>query len=111
MSTSDGHPGDGNVVPLSNPFPPPQPEPVSARPGPVHGLAIAGMSLFAVVGIVSMLLFVTVTWPGNIGRYIVVAFVTAGFGFIICAIVAVFAAARDTYPQRSMHDTEGRSDD
>jgi hypothetical protein len=111
MSSSDGRSGDGNVVPLSNPLPSPQPEPVPVRPGTVHGLAIAGMSLFAVLGIVSMLLFVTVTWPGNIGRYIVVAFVTAVFGFIICAIVAVFAAARDTYPQRSRHRAHGRSDD
>lgn len=65
----------------------------------MHGLAITGMALCALLGIGSMLAFVTVRWTGSAGRYIVALFVLAAVGFLACASAAVFTAARDTYAQ------------
>lgn len=82
------------VVPLGV-EPPPQPPP---RRGPagLHGLATAGMALFALCGTFSMLAFVTVNW-GPAGRLLVVAFVLSVVGFVCCASLAVFSAARRTH--------------
>jgi hypothetical protein len=62
-------------------------------------MAIAGMAICALIGIGAMLLFVTVGWPGNIGRYPITVFIVSVIGFLACASIAVLAAARDTYPQ------------
>ncbi len=83
-----------NVVPLGQPIEPP-PEP--RRPGRLHGLAIAGMAVCALVGVISMLAFITVTWPNGTGRYVVGVFIGSGVGFMTCASLAVFSAARETY--------------
>lgn len=89
---------EGNVVPLGT-------EPVAAetpttprpRIGRLHGLAIMGMALSALLGIFSTLAFVTVTWPSELGRYVVAVIAFSVVGFISSALIAVFSAARDTY--------------
>lgn len=43
------------------------------------------------------LAFVTVTWPEDTGTYVKVGLAASVVGFLICAVTAVFAAARDTY--------------
>ncbi|MGH2787315.1 MAG: hypothetical protein ACRDJV_05315 [Actinomycetota bacterium] len=75
------------------------------RPGLVHGLAIAGMALFSLVGIGAAIAFVTVGWPGNTGRYVTAVIFVSVVGFLLSATTAVFAAARDTYA----HPTKRRS--
>ena len=82
--------------------PPVQPPP--SPPSRVHGFAIAGMAFSALLGIVSMLAFITVNWPGQTARYIVGAFVLAGIGFLACASAAVLTAARDTYAVNKSED-------
>ena len=77
----------------------PAPEPPPTPPTRMHGLAIGGMALCALLGIVSMLALITVNWPGQTGRFIVGTFVLAGVGFLACASAAVLTAARDTYPR------------
>lgn len=67
--------------------------------GRLHGVATAGMAICALLGILSMLGFVTVRWPGNSSRYVVGLLVTAIVGFLVCCSIAVFSAARDTYPR------------
>jgi hypothetical protein len=67
--------------------------------GRMHSIATAGMALSAAVGILAMLAFVTVGWPGRSGRYVVVAAVVAALVFVTSASIAVFAAARHTYAQ------------
>lgn len=101
MSAARDDRDDGRVVPLRPEVgvdPPPPPPP--GRPGRLHGLAIAGMAVSALIGIAAMLLFVTVGWPGDTRRYPMTVFVLAVVAFMTCASIAVFAAARDTYPRR-----------
>jgi hypothetical protein len=72
----------------------------------LHGLAITGMALSALVGIASMLAFVTVRWDGTTGRVLVAVFVIAAVGFLACASAAVFTAARDTYASTPRDDSK-----
>ena len=92
-------PGAPNVVPLGaevveghGSVPPPSPP--SSR---LHGSAIAGMALFALLGIGSMLAFVTIRWTGPAGRFVVAVVIFSAIGFLVCASAAVFTAARDMY--------------
>lgn len=102
---SDGNEEPDNVVPLGV-DPPPEPPPAPARrPGRLHGLAILGMALFALVGIAAMLAFITISWPDDSGRYVVAVFMAAVVGFVTSASIAVFSAARDTYPRHPREPT------
>ncbi|MEA2447678.1 MAG: hypothetical protein QOK47_1315 [Actinomycetota bacterium] len=95
---------DDAVVSLHNEVTEPHVEPVTP-PGRVHGLAIAGMAVCALIGIVAMFGFITINWPGTSSRYIVIAFIGAGVGFLACASTAMLTAARDTYArERSIPD-------
>lgn len=85
-----------NVVPLGQPVEP-VPAEVPRRLGRLHALAIAGMAVFAIVGVFSMLAFITVTWPNETGRYVIAVFIGSGVGFMTCASLAVISAARATY--------------
>jgi hypothetical protein len=79
------------------------PDPVVEEPVPQGGLhrtAIAGLAICALVGIASMLAFITVSWPGNAGRYVMGVFIASGVGFMTCASLAVFSAAKETYTVR-----------
>ena len=71
------------------------------RPGRLHGLAITGMALSALLGITTMVAFVTIGWPGESGRVVIGVFIAAVVVFMSCASIAVFSAARDTYPRNS----------
>lgn len=75
----------------------PPPEPPPSPPSRLHGLAIGGMAGCALLGILSMLAFITVNWTESASRYVVGAFVISGIGFLACASAAVLTAARDTY--------------
>ena len=93
MSTSGDDP---NVVPLGKEPIPEPPAPVT-KPSRLHGLSIASMATCALIGILATFLFVTVSWPGETGRYVGAVIFLAAVGFIASAATAVFTAARDTY--------------
>jgi putative Ca2+/H+ antiporter (TMEM165/GDT1 family) len=59
------------------------------------------MALSALLGITTMIAFVTIGWPGDSGRVVIGIFIGAVVGFMTCASIAVFSAARDTYPRRT----------
>ena len=86
-----------NVVRLPGDGPPPETPPPPSAPGRLHGLAIAGMGISALVGVTAVLAFITVSWPQEASRYVVAVFLGAGVVFLACASTAVFSAARDTY--------------
>ena len=86
-----------NVVPLGNDPGPPDPVQPPSPPGRIHGAAIAGMGISAIVGVASMLLYITVTWPENVGRVVIGICLFSGLAFLTFASTAVFSAARDTY--------------
>jgi hypothetical protein len=90
------HDGGENVVPLGVEPPAVPPAPVT-RPGRLHGLSIAGIAFFALVGSVALFLFVTVSWPRGMSSWILGIFFLSAVGFMVSASVAVFSAARDTY--------------
>jgi hypothetical protein len=73
----------------------------------MHGAATIAMAAFAVVGFIAMFAFITVGWPGTSGRYVIAVVFFAGVGFLASAAIAVFAAARDTYPSRSTRRDRG----
>ena len=89
---------DEKIVPLG--VEPPAALPPSP-PGRLHGIAITGMALFALLGIVALFLLATVQWSDPARRYVFVTIVVSGAGFIAFAAAAVLTAARDTYPHRS----------
>jgi hypothetical protein len=98
-----------NVVPLGNEPIPEAPAPVT-RPSRLHGLSIASMAVCALIGISATFLFVTVTWPGETGRYVGAVIFLATVGFIASAATAVFTAARDTYAIGRRKPTEQEGD-
>ena len=91
--------GVDKVVPLPSDYVPQ--EPAVSRPGMMHGAATIAMVVFAIVGFFAMFAFVTVGWPGRSGRYVIAVVFLSGVGFLASAAIAIFAAARDTYPARS----------
>jgi hypothetical protein len=88
----------------------PAPAPPPGPPGKLHGAAITGIAISALVGIASILAFVTVGWPGDSGRYVLAVFALSGATFMISAVAAVFAAARDTYPRGGVGAEDRDSD-
>jgi hypothetical protein len=86
------------VVPLG--VEPPAEAPPRRHSG-LHGLAITGMSLSALVGIFVLFASIGIGLPDG-GRRVAIAIVVgAAIVFLACASTAVFTAARDTYPSRS----------
>ena len=85
-----------NVVPLPGDRPVIEPPPPSP-PGRIHGLAIAGMGISAIVGVAAMLAFITVTWPDSLSRVVIGVCLISGLAFLAFASTAVLSAARDTY--------------
>ena len=102
---SDGREDPDNVVPLGVDAPPESPPEPASRPGRLHGLAILAMAVFALLGIAAMLAFITISWPDDSSRYVVAVFMTAVVGFVTSASIAVFSAARDTYPRHPRKPT------
>jgi hypothetical protein len=99
---------DTNVVPLGAELveghgTSPPPSPPATR---LHAFSIAGMALFALLGIGSMLAFVTIRWTGAAGRAVIGVVIFSAVAFLVCASAAVFTAARDTYARRP-HETAG----
>ena len=80
-----------------------EPSPPPSRHGRLHGLATSAMALFALAGIAALYAFVTLGWEGESRRWLIVGLTLTGFGFLVSAVVAVLAAARDTHagPTRS----------
>ena len=91
----DNEGSDERIVQLPSDYVPAKP--AASRPGTLHGVATITMAAFAIIGFLAMFAFITVGWPGNSGRYVIVVVVLAGVGFLASAAIAVFAAARDTY--------------
>ena len=85
-----------NVVPLPGDRPLVEPPPPSP-PGRIHGLAIAGMGISAIVGVAAMLAFITITWPNSVSRVVIAVCLFSGLAFLAFASTAVLTAARDTY--------------
>ena len=86
-----------NVVPLPADHAVIEPPPPASRPGRLHGLSIAGMGISAIVGVVAMLAFITITWPENMARAVIAVCILSGLSFMVFASTAVLSAARDTY--------------
>ena len=85
----------------------PEPLPEPSRHPRTHGFLISSMSFFALLGIGSMFAFITITWPGDTGRYVTGIFVLSIIGFVTSASAAVFTAARNTYaPSRPADATD-----
>ena len=59
------------------------------------------MAISALIGIASMLAFITISWPDDLGRYLMAIVVISVIGFMTSASLAVFSAARNTYPPDS----------
>lgn len=78
--------------------------PVHRPMGRLHGAAIVGMATSALIGIGAMLAFISVSWPGNMGHYVLVVFISAVVVFMASASFAVFTAARNTYPSGHTED-------
>lgn len=95
-----------NIVRLPEP-PPVEPAPRPTPPGRAHGASIAGMGISAIVGVVAMLAFITVTWPENIGRIVIGICLLSGLAFLSFASIAVISAARDTYRSEVDRKTSG----
>ena len=101
-------PGEGEVVRLPAEAPAVAPPARGRQPAGLHGLAILGMAACAVVGIAATLAFITVTWPGGAGRYVVAVILACALGFVACAAIAVLFAARDTYARGDAGGRETR---
>lgn len=84
----------------------PPPEPPPSRPSGLHGLAITGMSVSALVGIAVLFLSIGIGLPAGPRRASTAIVVGAAVVFLACASTAVFTAARDTYPSRGRGDAE-----
>lgn len=84
----------------------PPPEPPPPRPSGLHGLAVTGMSVSALVGIVVLFVSIGVGLPAGPRRATIAIVVGAAIVFLACASTAVFTAARDTYPSRGRGDAE-----
>jgi|GEM_PF-2461474 hypothetical protein len=67
-------------------------------------IVVTAMTIFAVVGLISLIAFVTVGWPGTVGRYVIAVTIGCIIGLVGCAGAAIFIAARDTYPHRRSGD-------
>lgn len=98
--TSPDERGDENVVILGQDSAE-EPPPKGPRPSRAHGIGIAGMAISALVGIVAVLAFVSVRWPDDSGRFLIGTVFLCAVAFMAFSSIAVFSAARDTYPRRS----------
>lgn len=72
----------------------------------MHGYAVLGMTLCALGGLLGTLSFFVVGWPGGLARTIKAGIFMSILGFLACGAIAVFAAARDTYPRRGSRPTD-----
>ena len=73
---------------------------------PLRSVGIAGMSACALIGIVSLLLLVTVTWPAEAARYIRAASIGSVIGFLACASLAMSSAMGSTRRHEGAPDGE-----
>lgn len=107
MSDHPAGPEDtGNIVPLPPDTGPPATRPRPSAPGRLHGLAIAGMAVSALTGIVMVFALVTIRWPGSTRGYVVGVLLASVLIFVTSASAAVLTAARDTYARRGSGDGE-----
>lgn len=78
---------------------PSRPPPIHRPVARLHSIAIVGMALSALIGITAMLAYITISWPKDLKAYPFVVFVGAIVIFMTSASIAVFSAARNTYPR------------
>jgi hypothetical protein len=55
------------------------------------------MALCAVVALLAGIAWLTIGWPGSLGRVVIAVMVAGVLGFLTCASAALLTAARDTY--------------
>ncbi len=93
------------IVPLGV-EPPPEEPVVVTRPSRLHAWGTNGMTLFAFVGILATIVFISIRWPDNTGRYVIATLIFSIVGFLFCASMAVSAAMRDSYarPPKNTRD-------
>ncbi|MFN2588068.1 MAG: hypothetical protein ABR613_08120 [Actinomycetota bacterium] len=78
-----------------------EPPPAPPRPqSTLHTIAISGMSLSALIGVVVLFLSIGIGLPAGGRRATTAVVVGSGVVFLACASIAVFTAARETYPSR-----------
>jgi hypothetical protein len=63
------------------------------------------MGASALVGIVALFAFITVSWPADTGKYAIAVLLFSCLAFLVFASTAVFSAARDTY-RNGAHEKE-----
>ncbi len=97
------------VVPIGVEPPVVTPPPVK-RPSRLHAFGISGMALSALFGICSMLALITVTWPDELRRYVVISLVGSIVAFLVCSSLAISSAAGDTYA-RAVTETDGEAEE
>jgi hypothetical protein len=76
----------------------------------LHAISISGMATSALLGIASMLAFITIRWPTDTGRFVIALLIFSIVGFLASASIAVFSAAKDTYATSPRSDPEDDSD-
>jgi hypothetical protein len=54
-----------------------------------------------------VLAFISISWPGDTGRFVIAVCIGAAISFMACASIAVFSAARDSYPRRGSRRDQG----
>jgi hypothetical protein len=64
------------------------------------------MAVSALLGIGAMLAFITISWPDDTSRYVLAVFMVSVIGFVASASLAVFSAARNTYPRHGKSTDE-----
>jgi hypothetical protein len=88
----------------------PPARPPSGPHSKLHAISISGIATSALLGIVSMIAFITVRWPGDTGRFVIALLIFSIVGFLASASIAVFSAAKDTYASMPHSDPEDDSD-
>ncbi|HVM35374.1 MAG TPA: hypothetical protein VM784_08525 [Actinomycetota bacterium] len=105
MTEPPGEDVGGDLIRLPDDRVAPRPAaPPPARHGGSHGFVVTLMAAFAVIGICAMFAFITVKWPGETSRYVIAVFVFSVVGFISCASIAVFTAARGMVASSTARD-------
>jgi len=92
---------EAEVLPLGVSAPDPNPPSPPRRPAGLHGIAIAGVALFATVFLFALIAFFTIGWTEATRRVVIAVLMGSAIGTLACLSTAVLSAARDVYGRRS----------